>query len=74
MKEVEKELRQAFEETTRRNVVAIKDHSNETRRLLRNLEDKVDNLQNSLISRDKIIDKLRLQIASLQQKVFNSGT
>lgn len=70
----EKDLRQAFEKVTTRNVTAAVAHGNETRKMFRELEKKVDNLQNTIITRDEEIKNLELRVAKLQQEVSNMRT
>jgi predicted RNase H-like nuclease (RuvC/YqgF family) len=70
----EKELRKAFEETTKRNISAMIEHGNETRKLVRELEEKIQFLQNALQSREEDIKQLRIQLASIQTKLFSGGT
>ena len=70
----DKELREAFEETTRRNITAVIEHGNETRKIVRELEEKVQFLQNAVHSRDEDIKQLRIQLVSIQTKLFSGGT
>ena len=70
----ERELRKAFEEVTTRNVQATVSHSNETRRIVRELEKKIELLEGIVRNQNTIIDSLRLQLANVQTKVFSGGT
>jgi len=70
----ERELKQAFEEVTTRNVVTILEFTKETRKLVRALEEKVLNLQNGMFERDKTIVRLQAQISVLQQKLYSGGS
>jgi len=70
----DKELRKAFEEVTTRNVNTTISHSNETRKLVRELEQKVISLQNTIMSRDNDIVLLKKQLATIQTIVFSGGT
>jgi hypothetical protein len=70
----EKELRKAFEDVTTRNVKAAVEYSNETRKLVNDLVTKVDHLEKALIDKDKVINGLRMQIASIQQKLYTGGS
>lgn len=74
MKPGEKEQKLAFEEVTRRNVIAVVSHSNETRKLLNELTEKVQSLQDLIMSRDTQINLLKKQIVVLQTKIFAGGT
>ena len=70
----EKELREAFEQTTTRNVKAVVDHSNETRRLIRQLEENIKRFQNIVLNRERDIELLKKQLANVQTIVFSKGT
>jgi hypothetical protein len=70
----ERELKKAFEEVTTRNVLSILNYTKETRKLFRTLEEKVVNLEQGILQRDIDIDRMKKQIASLQQKLYNEGT
>ncbi len=70
----EKELRKAFEEVTTNNVKAAVAHSNETRRLVRELEGRVQSLDDLIRNYDNTIDLLKKQITNLQIKMFSGGT
>jgi len=70
----DKELRKAFEETTKRNINAMLEHGNETRKLVKELEEKIQFLQNALQSREEDVKQLRIQLASIQTKLFSGGT
>lgn len=70
----EKEIRQAFEETTTRNVNTILEHSNETRKISRETAEKVINLENTIRSQNEVIKELRMQLAAIQAKLYLNGT
>jgi hypothetical protein len=70
----DKEIVLASEEATRRNVQACIDFSNETRRIVKAQEEKIDNLQAIIRTRDEDIAQLRLQLSTIQAKVFAGGT
>ena len=74
MGQAELDLRKAFEETTIRNVSMIQDFSNDTRRLVRKLEEKVQSLQNNLMAETKKNQQLQQQIAFLLQEKVNKGS
>jgi len=74
MESGEKELRKAFEETTRRNVLSAVQHSNDTRLLVRALEEKVTALTNLVLSRSRDIDLLKQQLSIVQTKLYSKGT
>ena len=70
----EMEMRQAFEEVTTRNVQAAINYSNETRKLVRELEEKTLHLEKALMGKDKVINGLRLQIVAIQQQLYQGGS
>jgi len=74
MESGERELKQAFEEVTTRNVRAILQHSNETRVIARDLEKKVVLLQETIREQVKEIQALKNQLANVQTKIFSGGT
>ena len=69
----EKEIRQAFEEVTTRNVKGAIEYSTETRKLVRLLEEKVSHLENTIISKDVELNAMKQQIAWLQQQIYKGG-
>lgn len=71
---VEKELRKAFERTTMNNVLAIQEHSNETRRIVRKLETEVNTLRNNYMSLMRLYEQLNHRYALLQQRLSVGGT
>lgn len=74
MESGEKEMRLAFEEVTTNNVRAILEHGNTTRKLTKELMEKIEQ-QNAVIgSLNKRIDMQQAQISFLQAKVFSGGT
>lgn len=70
----EKEMRKAFENVTTRNVKAAVAHSNETRKIVRELEDMVHRLEGTLREQDKKIEMYKQQITSLQAKIYREGS
>lgn len=70
----ELEVKKAFEEVTTRNVRAAIDYSNETRRIVRELEKKIKLFERTLIEKDKIIADVKKQLSHLQQQFYNRGT
>lgn len=70
----EKETRKAFEKVVKNNVLAAIEHSNETRKLIRDLETNVQTLQNAVLSRDQEIQEIKNQIALLLQQMVSKGT
>jgi len=74
MESGELELRKAFEETSTRNIQTILEYSKETRKLVRELNEKVDHLENTIRTYDNRISTLQSQISFLQTKIFSGGT
>ena len=70
----ELEMRKAFEEVTTRNVQAAINYSNETRKIVRQLEEKMIHFENLAQAKDKEIVGLRQQISVLQQKLYQGGS
>lgn len=70
----EKELRKAFEDVTTGNVKTILDFSTVTRKIVRDLETRVVSLELKLIEQNKVINELKMQLASVQMTLFNKGT
>ena len=70
----ELEMRQAFEETTIRNVNAILIHVNETRKQIKELTDKVERQDKTIRGQNEIIDALKLQLSCVQQELYKYGT
>ena len=69
----EMEMRLAFEEVTTRNVKAAINYSTETRKIVRELEKKVDHFEKVIVGKDEVINDLRLQIARIQQQLYTGG-
>jgi hypothetical protein len=65
---------QAAEEVTRRNVTAVIQHANETRKMVLELKLMVDTLQNNMLNLKKLHDQQRHQLALLQQQFYQRGT
>jgi hypothetical protein len=70
----EKELRKIFEETTTNNVRAAVSHGNESRRLVRELTEKVVLLEGQLRQTNIRIDELKSLVTNLQIKAYQAGT
>jgi len=77
MKEMEAgelELRKVFEETTTRNVNTMLDHGNETRKIVRELQEKVNQQDATIREQNKTIEALKLQLSNVQMKLYSGGT
>ena len=68
------ENRKAFEEVTTKNVKTGVDYSTDTRKLFRELEKKVEILENIVRSQSAIIEQFKIQLAGVQTKLFSGGT
>ena len=74
MESGELELRKVFEDVTTNNVKATVAHSNETRQMVRVLEEKVTLLEGVLRQSDEKIEDLRKLVVNLQMKLYSGGT
>ena len=70
----EREIVKASEEVTRRNVEMILQYTNETRKMLLEMRNLHDALQNKMIVQQKEITQLRIQLAGVNQKLYAGGT
>ena len=70
----EYEARKAFEETTVRNMHTVVEFSQDTRKIVRELEEKILRLQNVILSKETQIQAMQQQIATLLQNKYNEGT
>ena len=70
----EVELRRAFEGTTTRNVKTIERYSNDTRKIVRELETKIKGLEHTIETQNENIKNLKTQLSAVQTKVFSGGT
>jgi len=68
------EMRKHFEELTTRNVLASVKYANETRKIVRDLEKKILHLEKMSQQKDKMFGEMRLQISTLQQKLYSGGS
>ena len=74
MEAVERELRKAFEDVTTNNVRASIDFSNETRKIVRLVAERLAKIEIKLARQDETIEALKLQLANVQTKVYSGGT
>jgi len=70
----ERELRKAFEDVSNRNIKAILEHGNKTRKIVREVEAKVDKLEDTIRNFDDKIKVLEKLLSNIQQKVYVGGT
>ena len=64
----------AHEETTTRNVRTAVEHGNESRRLVRELETKVEKLEKQIMLQEQKFNEMKKQLSAIQQKVFAGGS
>ena len=60
-------------EVIHNNIVRIKDHSQETRVIVRELEKQVNESKLLILSQNEIIELLKTQIQQLQVKLYTGG-
>lgn len=70
----EKELGVAFEDATRKNVKSVIQHANDTRGIVREMEEKVKRLENNHQAALAQIAELRKQLSILQGRFYSAGT
>lgn len=68
------ELAQVFEQTTTNNVKATVEFTQQTRKMFRELETKVNALQSQVIAQRELLNQFRIQLAGVQTKLFSGGT
>ena len=69
-----KEINKAFEEVIRRNITVMQDFTNETRKLVREAENKIAGLQQENRDLKHQMSQLRTMLANVQAKVYSGGT
>lgn len=69
----ELEIKKAFEETTTKNVRTVIAYSNETRALIRKLEEQIKNQQNAIIVINQTTNRLQQQLATVQAQLYAKG-
>jgi len=74
MESGEKELRKAFEEVSNRNIKAVLEHSNQTRKMINELKDQVNNFQETLRNFEQKLNEIRKLLTNVQQKIYSGGT
>jgi predicted nucleic acid-binding Zn-ribbon protein len=70
----ELEHRKAFEETATKNIKTVVDYSTDTRRIVRELQIKVDSQDKQIVLLNQLINDLRAQLATTQAKLYKGGT
>jgi len=56
-----------------KNLIAVSEYTKETRKLFRELETKVSNLENKILEQSQTIENQKIQISTLQIKVLGGG-
>ena len=74
MESGEKEMRLAFEQVTTNNVNAILNHGNTTRKIVKEMMERMDRQDSTINALNKRIDAQQQQITVLQAKLFAGGT
>ena len=69
----DKEILEAFEETTKRNVNAVIAYSKETRKIARDQDTIIKGLQNQVNSQNELIEQFKKQMTSIQMKLYTKG-
>ncbi len=70
----ERELITASEEVQVRNLKSMMKFTNDTRKMVLELREIINSLQNKMIMMDKQNDDRRIQLANLQQQFYQKGT
>ena len=70
----EREMRKAFEDVTTQNVRTTIDYSTETRRIVRDLGQAVQDLKNMVAAKDIELIELRRQLGVVQGQIYKGGT
>lgn len=70
----DRQVMKAMEEVTTNNVKAAVAHGNETRKIARELEAKVDSLDGLVRQKDIEMKEMQKQIAFLLQRAVSGGT
>ena len=74
MADEQTELRRNFEQTSTRNIMAGISHGNETRKIVKALDEKVMRLENIIIQQQELLEQFRIQLAGVQQRLFACGS
>ena len=70
----DREVVEAFEEVITRNVRSVVNYSDETRKIVRELERHIDILHNQVVGYQERLEQMQSQVAALQAKVYAGGT
>ena len=70
----EKEILKAIEETVSTNLSTMQNFGNETRKVVRECENKIIGLQEENRNLKSEISQLRIMLANVQARVYSGGT
>ena len=70
----DREAIRASEEVQVRNLTSIAEFSQDTRKMVREVDNVVTALQNKMIAMSAQLDQQRKQLAALQQQFYSKGT
>ena len=68
------ELRRGFEQTATNNIKAGIAHGNETRKIVKALDEKVFRLENIIKQQHELLGQFRQQLAGVQQRLYVHGS
>ena len=69
-----KELWKVFEENAIHNIKLCVEHGNNTRKVVREAQEEIVNLRNTVMAQQAQIDQMKQQIAVLLQNKFQGGS
>lgn len=67
-------LARASEEVVRKNILTMQDYTKESRKMVRVLEKKVEQLNNQIKLQDEKFEEMRVQFTAIQMKIYSGGT
>lgn len=70
----DKEIVLASEDVQRRNIQSCVDHSNETRKIMRKLQENITRMNNNFLTLSQRVDDLTKQLSMIQAKLYAGGT
>lgn len=73
MSDQERQLEQAANDRNHKNILAIKQYAELTRKQMRDAENEIRNLRNDVKASNNRIDQLETQIKGLLVRVFSGG-
>lgn len=73
MSEAERQREQADNDRNHKNILAVKQHAEATRKQLREAQDEVKNLRNDVAAANNRMNQLEAQVKQLLVRVFSGG-